>query len=122
MSVSKEIIDQAYRLASIGAAKLNYAQKVELSKHLETVEGSRPYDNLSCDTCLRDALYQLHAICERNKKEPVLFKKPPTLFKGVKEYNYESMKYSELKKLCKEKGIKAGRVSKDELINLLKNK
>lgn len=118
MNVSKEIIAQAERLARVGAARLNHAQKVELSEFLETQEDARPYNNLNCDTCLRNALYQLHRIVGE-KKEPVIYKAPPKLFKGVK--NYEEMKYSELKKLCKEKGIKAGRVSKDELIKLLED-
>jgi len=115
MKISEGLQGQLDRMKKSGSFSVNVLQKQELTELIERI-GGRPYTNHRCGTCTRDAMHQLNAFLQQKKTTPVL---QVNTVKMTMDKKPEEMSYQELKKTCKEKGIKAGRVGKKELIKLL---
>lgn len=111
--ISKELQGQIDRLKNTGAFALSMPLKKELKELCKEYGVETDLSNLSCGVCLRNAMYNLSRHIERYDDKPVL------QMKMVKDL--DNMTYQELKAHAKDKGIKAGRVKKEELIEIIKN-
>jgi hypothetical protein len=76
--------------------------------------------NKNCGTCLRNAMRDLCSWLQSEKNQEV---KPAKIqFIGVKEYNFDTMSYNDLKALAQNRGLAMGRApKKTELIEALKS-
>lgn len=112
MKVSKELLEQMQRLSNMGSFRVTEEQKKELSSLTEEI-GVTKLVNFGCGTCVRKAMYDVHSYLKRSEERPVLS------MKMVKDP--EEMTFQELRKACKDKGIKFKSTDKKEtLIKKLK--
>ena len=112
MKISKALLEQMKRLSNTGSFRVTEEQKKELSQLTEEI-GVTKLVNFGCGTCVRTAMHNVHSYLKR------LDQKPTLSMKMVK--TPEEMTFQELRKACKDKGVKFSRTDKkEELINKLK--
>lgn len=106
MNLSKAILTQIERLQRTGSFHLNAAHKKELAD-FNKKHGLKELSNFGCSTCVRDCLYAAARYMKTYKEAPVLQKLD--MQKKPKD-----MKFTELKKFCKDKGIEFKRSDKKQ--------
>ena len=118
MKASDELIYQAEQFAKTRSFSLNMQLKNELAKiYYDLGHGVL---NKNCSTCVRIAMDRLNA---ELAKEGLPRLMQPVHFTGIKMdvFNPEKMKYQDLRKFVKNKGIKTEKnPSFDDLIKALK--
>lgn len=116
--ISEELRNQALRYQRSRSFALNSILKDELSIWLMSYKGTSL--NKGCGTCIRNAMNDLLRWLQEEKNEE---SKPAKIhFVGIKQHNYESMTYNELKKEAKSRGIKMNQApTKEKLIEALTN-
>ena len=125
MKVSDSLLYQANQFSRTRSFSLNMELKNELAKIYH--ELGHGVLNKNCGTCVRIAMDRLNYELLRGDL-PALIQKPndvksPLHFVGIKmeAFNPEKMKYQELRKFVKNKGIKTEKnPTFDELIKALK--
>jgi hypothetical protein len=128
MKVSEDLLYQANQFSKTRSFSLNMELKNELAKIFH--ELGHGVLNKNCGTCVRIAMDRLNNELLRGDL-PALIKdiktkdvKSPLHFVGIKmeAFNPEKMKYQELRKFVKNKGIKTEKnPTFEQLIELLKN-
>ena len=118
MKASDELIYQAEQFAKTRSFSLNMQLKNELGKiYYELGHGVL---NKNCSTCVRIAMDRLNAEIAKEGFPRLM---QPVHFTGIKMdvFNPEKMKYQDLRKFVKNKGIKTEKnPTFDELIKSLK--
>jgi len=114
--ISEELNIQAMRFQKSRSFALNGNLQQELATWYKAIKGTDL--NSRCGTCIRNAMHDLLRWLQEEKNQEV---KPAKIqFIGVKQYNYDSMSYNDLKALAQERGLKMGRApKKDDLIKAL---
>lgn len=116
--ISEELKQQALRYQKSRSFALNQQLKEDLSIwykiHRDAVL------NKNCGTCIRNAMNDLLRWLQEEKNEEI---KPAKIqFIGVKQYNYQTMKYNDLKALAQERGLDMGQAPKKvDLIKALES-
>lgn len=118
MKASDELIYQAEQFAKMRSFSLNMQLKNELAKiYYDLGHGVL---NKNCATCVRIAMDRLNAELAKEGLPRLI---QPVHFVGIKMdvFNPEKMKYQDLRKLVKNKGIKTEKnPTFEDLIKLLK--
>lgn len=130
MKVSDSLLYQANQFSRTRSFSLNMELKNELAKIFHDL--GHGVLNKNCGTCVRIAMDRLNyellrgdlpALCQNIDVKPKDVKSP-LHFVGIKmeAFNPEKMKYQELRKFVKNKGIKTEKnPTFEQLIELLKN-
>lgn len=104
-------MSQVERLRNTGAFAISRHEAEELARITKEI-GCRELVNLSCGSCVRNAMYDLSAYLNQKQDRPKL------QMKMVKRP--ENMTYQELRKTAKAKGIKLGsNPTKQQLIDAI---
>lgn len=116
--ISEDLKAQAIRYQKTRSFGLNQILKEELAVWLKAYKGTTL--NKGCGTCVRNAMNDLVYALQQEKAQEL---KPAKIqFIGVKQYNYQSMSYNDLKALAQERGLKMGQAPKKaELIKALES-
>lgn len=116
--ISEDLKQQAIRYQKSRSFALNNMLKKELSSWLLSYKGT--VLNEKCGTCVRNAMNDLVYAMQEEKAQEI---KPAKIqFIGVKQYDFESMSYNDLKKEAKSRGIKMDQApTKENLITALTN-
>lgn len=104
MNLSKGILDAITRLQNTGSFHLNAVQKRELS-NFNKQNNLKELDNFDCATCVRDCLYAAGRFLKT-------YRDAPKLQRLDMQKKPKDMKFTELKKFCKDKGIEFKRSDK----------
>jgi hypothetical protein len=115
MKITNDLQQQADRYNRTRSFNLNNVTKSELATWYKDTQGK--VLNISCGTCIRNAMRDLVAAMDSKPKQPAIIKIP---FKGITHAPLEEMSFKELKALASSKGFK-GNYKKAELIELLDN-
>ena len=118
MKISKDLQQQVERYGRTSSFNLNNVTKNELAAWYKDTQNKTL--NISCGTCLRNAMRDIVAWFKRTSKEPAIRRVP---FKGIvqdKPKTISEMSYKELRAMAKDKGIK-GTLKREEYIALLTN-
>ena len=117
MKISEDLRIQMERYGRTSSFNLNNITKNELAIWYRDVQGK--VLNISCGTCIRNAMRDLVANMQNKPAQPSIRKVVP--FKGITESKpLTEMSYKELRALAKERGIK-GTLKRDEYIEQLGN-
>lgn len=116
--ISEDLKQQAIRYQKSRSFSLNQDLKEELVVWLKAYKGMTL--NKGCGTCIRNAMNDLIYWMQTEKAQEI---RPAKIqFIGVKQYNYQSMSYNDLKALAQERGLKMGQAPKKaDLIKALES-
>jgi hypothetical protein len=118
MKISKDLKQQVERYGRTSSFNLNNVTKNELAAWYKDTQNKTL--NISCGTCLRNAMRDIVAWSKQGLKQPAIRRIP---FKGIVEEKPKTiaeMTYKELRAMAKEQGIK-GTLKREEYIALLSN-
>lgn len=118
MKISEDLKQQVERYERTRSFNLNNVLKFELAAWYRDTQAKTL--NISCGTCIRNAMRDIVAWSKQASKEPSIRRIP---FKGIvqdKPKTITEMSYKELRAMAKDKGIK-GTLKREEYIALLIN-
>ncbi len=118
MKISEDLKQQVERYERTRSFNLNNVLKFELAAWYRDTQGKTL--NISCGTCIRNAMRDIVSAMHTKPKQPAIIKIP---FKGIvqpKPKTIAEMSYKELRAMAKEQGIK-GTLKREEYIALLSN-
>lgn len=116
--ISDDLYTQAMRYQKSRSFALNGNLQQELATWYKATKGTDL--NKRCGTCIRNAMNDLLRWIQEEKNQEI---KPAKIqFIGVKQYNYDTMSYNDLKALAQERGLKMGQAPKKaDLIKALES-
>jgi len=116
--ISEGLEIQAMRFQKSRSFALNENLKEDLAIWYRIQKGVEL--NKKCGTCIRNAMNDLLRYMQEERNREV---KPAKIqFIGVKQYNYQEMKYNDLKALAQERGLDMGQAPKKvDLIKALES-